>query len=235
MHKRNNTTFGENIYWNAMYNRELYEKNLVLIGGEFVFFPCLDDEGMIANPDLFYGYVDEDENEVESQEPSVSDEDLEHASGNVSKYFTWGDTVVTNHEKYKKGNKPNAIQRTNIVIAAKMLDKFREAAGVPFTVTSWYRSEELNSFVNGVPNSDHRIGLAIDVKPVGISARQLWIRAKHSGLPFGQLILYNSFVHFGFNLGKNKNEELVIQGVSKPTAEEEKNEMRAFRAEPNFF
>jgi len=34
---------------------------------------------------------------------------------------------------------------------------------VPFSVTSWYRTESRNKAVGGVPNSKHLRGLAVDI------------------------------------------------------------------------
>ncbi len=44
-------------------------------------------------------------------------------------------------------------------------------------ISSGFRSEELNTKVGGVENSDHRLGFAADVIPVTASTRELakWI------------------------------------------------------------
>jgi len=43
------------------------------------------------------------------------------------------------------------------------LEEAREIAGVPFKITSGYRTKEHNEAVGGVPNSSHLIGVAADV------------------------------------------------------------------------
>jgi uncharacterized protein YcbK (DUF882 family) len=43
------------------------------------------------------------------------------------------------------------------------LEEAREIAGVPFKITSGYRTKEHNEEVGGVPNSSHLIGVAADV------------------------------------------------------------------------
>ena len=45
----------------------------------------------------------------------------------------------------------------------KMLDTARDTAGVPFKITSGYRSKEHNEAVGGVPNSSHLRGYAADI------------------------------------------------------------------------
>ena len=44
-----------------------------------------------------------------------------------------------------------------------LLDKARELAGVPFRITSGYRSEKHNKKVGGVKHSSHLRGLAVDI------------------------------------------------------------------------
>lgn len=44
-----------------------------------------------------------------------------------------------------------------------MLDKARDIAGVPFVITSGYRTPEHNAEVGGVDGSSHTLGLAVDL------------------------------------------------------------------------
>ena len=43
------------------------------------------------------------------------------------------------------------------------LEEARAIAGIPFRITSGYRSKEHNEQVGGVPNSSHLIGVAADI------------------------------------------------------------------------
>ena len=43
------------------------------------------------------------------------------------------------------------------------LDKARDIAGIPFKITSGYRTKEHNKKVGGVENSSHLIGVAADI------------------------------------------------------------------------
>ena len=45
----------------------------------------------------------------------------------------------------------------------QMLDKAREIAGIPFIITSGYRTKEHNTEVGGVENSSHLLGEAVDI------------------------------------------------------------------------
>tara|TARA_R110000796_G_C14237738_1_gene396851 strand:- start:112 stop:423 length:312 start_codon:yes stop_codon:yes gene_type:complete len=43
------------------------------------------------------------------------------------------------------------------------LESAREIAGIPFKITSGYRTADHNTKVGGVPNSSHLIGVAADI------------------------------------------------------------------------
>jgi ribosomal protein L13E len=64
----------------------------------------------------------------------------------VSKYFT---------EEETKGLQPELVA---------MLEKAREIAGIPFVITSGFRTTEKNESVGGVKDSSHTQGLAVDLR-----------------------------------------------------------------------
>ena len=45
----------------------------------------------------------------------------------------------------------------------QMLDDARSIAGIPFNITSGYRSEKINKLAGGVKNSSHLVGRAADI------------------------------------------------------------------------
>lgn len=71
-----------------------------------------------------------------------------------------------------------------------------------FSVTSAKRSIAENKAVGGVPNSQHLIGEAIDVKPYGSTTYNRLLEHIHSYADnthvFDQLILYPTFIHISF-------------------------------------
>ena len=71
-----------------------------------------------------------------------------------------------------------------------------------FSVTSAKRSIAENKAAGGVPNSQHLIGQAIDIKPYGSTTYNRLLEHIHSYSDnthvFDQLILYPTFIHISF-------------------------------------
>ena len=105
------------------------------------------------------------------------------------------------------------------LVAENVLQPIRDHFKVPISFNgglSWWRGPELNTFVNGSPNSQHCKGEAVDIEIAGVSNLELaqWIR---SNLTFDQLILefYREndpsagWVHCSYT-EDNRNEVLTI-------------------------
>ena len=73
---------------------------------------------------------------------------------------------------------------------------------VHYTVTSAKRTPEQNKACNGVPNSQHLAGEAIDFKPYGSTTYNQLLEHIHRFSDhvcvFDQLILYPTFIHISF-------------------------------------
>lgn len=75
-------------------------------------------------------------------------------------------------------------------------------ANMLFTVTSARRTPEQNKACNGVPNSQHLVGEAVDIKPYGSTTYSRLLEGIHTFSDkvhtFDQLILYPTFIHISF-------------------------------------
>ena len=67
---------------------------------------------------------------------------------------------------------PNSGKNMDSSFLAK-LEQAREIAGIPFKITSGYRTKEHNAEVGGVPNSSHLIGVASDIAVSGGADRYI--------------------------------------------------------------
>lgn len=124
-------------------------------------------------------------------------------------------------DKAKELNINNAIQSQEIKDAIQslidsVLQPLRDAWGKPLAINSGYRCKELNAAVGGVPTSQHTKGEAADVCPFGRNGHgdikavtELARLAVKLDLPFDQMILYPSFVHFSHKLKGEQRKQIL--------------------------
>lgn len=99
---------------------------------------------------------------------------------------------------------PNAITTAAIrdsiqALVLDVLQPLRTAWGKPLVINSGYRCPELNEAVGGVATSQHMKGEAADVacnNPLCLAKL-----AVDMNLPFDQIGIYPTFVHFSHKLG----------------------------------
>ena len=77
-------------------------------------------------------------------------------------------------------------------LCQKVLEPLREHVGKPITVTSGYRSKELNKAVGGVENSQHLVGEAVDLHIESERQGREWMAWIMDNCEFDQLILEHS-------------------------------------------
>lgn len=98
-----------------------------------------------------------------------------------------------------------------------ILDPLRDITKSPITVSSGYRSPELNKAIGGSSTSQHCFGQAADINCPVIGPERLFNLIKNSKLPFDQLINeYDSWVHVSYS-ERNRREVLVAKRVNGKT------------------
>ena len=138
--------------------------------------------------------------------------------GTISKNF--------DYKEFEKTDVPgmqvrNTITSTKVrdsvkALVDEVLQPLRDAWGEPLAINSGYRCPEVNKAVGGVPTSQHTKGEAADVCPFGRNGhgdietvRQLAQKAVELDLPFDQMILYPSFVHFSHKLKGEQRRQIL--------------------------
>lgn len=80
------------------------------------------------------------------------------------KYFNWSE--------FDSKDAPGSGQEHMNPQFVRILDDVRACAGIPFFITSGYRTPAHNAKVGGVPNSSHVKGLAVDIAAITDSQKQ---------------------------------------------------------------
>lgn len=100
---------------------------------------------------------------------------------------------------------PDSWQQMNLQFVER-LDNAREAANVPFEISSGYRTEEHNAQVGGVPDSAHRKGLAVDIE-VPRSRDRFYILHALLDEGFHRIGIGPDFIHVDND--KSKDEQVI--------------------------
>lgn len=111
-------------------------------------------------------------------------------------------------------NTPSLVSALNLVLLAQLvLQPLRDKFG-PLTVTSGYRSRDLNRHkdVQGAIDSDHLYGYAADIKPAGTRLFEMasWARLH---VPFNQIIVEyppDGWLHVSYKARPNLNKGQVL-------------------------
>lgn len=98
-------------------------------------------------------------------------------------------------------------------LAGKVLEPMRKKLGKSITISSGYRSPEVNAAVGGASSSQHMSGEAADIKVSGMTNRQLmdWMYEHRAEFPFDQVMMYwdTGHVHVSTKLvGTNRGQFL---------------------------
>lgn len=129
--------------------------------------------------------------------------------GTISKNFSYSE--------FERSEKAEELGIVNVIPTARVRDSIdalvfnvlqplRTAWGAELVINSGYRCPELNEAVDGELTSQHLKGEAADVRCFNpIKLARLAVKL---GLPFDQMGLYNTFVHFSHKLGGPQRGEI---------------------------
>lgn len=130
--------------------------------------------------------------------------------GTISKNFSYREFEASETaEKAGISNYITSFKVRNAVraLVLEVLQPLRSQWGAPLKINSGYRCEELNRLVGGVPTSQHVKGEAADIK--ADNPYRLASLAKRMNLPYDQMILYPTFVHFSHKLEGEQRREIL--------------------------
>lgn len=122
--------------------------------------------------------------------------------GTISRNFSYSE--FERSETAEKRGIVNVIATARVrdsieALVINVLQPLRTALGVEMPVNSGYRCPELNAAVGGVPASQHMKGEAADIATA--APLRMARKAVELGLPFDQMGIYPTFVHFSHKLG----------------------------------
>ena len=130
--------------------------------------------------------------------------------GTISKNFSYKE-FEESETAIRKGI-ANVINTTEIrdsvkALVLNVLQPLRDAWGKPLHINSGYRCPALNEAVGGVATSAHLYGQAADV--ACDNPYELASLAKELNLPYDQMILYPTFVHFSHKLNVKQRKKIL--------------------------
>ena len=136
--------------------------------------------------------------------------------GSISKNFSYSEFEKSDiAERYGIiNNIISASVRDSIkALTLNVLQPLRDAYGKPMHINSGFRCERVNQLVGGVASSQHVKGEAADIKcdrPYDLAKL-----AKSLNIPYDQMILYPTFVHFSHKLNGNQRGQVLYNRTYK--------------------
>lgn len=108
------------------------------------------------------------------------------------------------YEEFDSPDLPNSGRANMDRDFLQKLDSARQIAGIPFKITSGYRTEQHNEKVGGVKNSSHIKGKAVDIAIS--SSRERWnILQALQNAGFNRFGLAKTFIHVDNDEEKSSN------------------------------
>ena len=133
----------------------------------------------------------------------------------LSEHFTL-EELTRSEVAERKGldNTPNAVEVSNLVRLAGLLEEVRALLNKPILLNSGFRSKAVNDSVGSRDTSQHRIGCAADIRVSGMTPDEVVRAIIDAKLPFDQLIKeFDSWTHISVPssaLDKARAQALII-------------------------
>ena len=127
----------------------------------------------------------------------------------MTPHFTLEELTHTDHRLLD--NTPNAAELANLKRLAEFLETVKTTlGGKPVMINSAFRSKAVNDAVGSKDTSQHRQGLAADVRVPGMAPDAVVRAIIAANLPFDQIIReYDSWTHISIN-DKPRRQALII-------------------------
>lgn len=111
---------------------------------------------------------------------------------------------------FELDNSVPAKLKSYVSYGFRLLNLIRHYSPVPFTVSSFYRSSELNKLVGGVPGSSHVKGLAFDIVSKNLDdllVLSLYIskNAKFFGITYFEINPKKLYIHISYSFNYVEN------------------------------
>jgi uncharacterized protein YcbK (DUF882 family) len=117
---------------------------------------------------------------------------------NLSKHFTYDELIHSNYAiRHGLSNNPSPNISGHLKQLADALEEVRALLNAPITISSGYRSMELNRAIGGSGKSAHMEGYAADFICPNFGLPKKIVRAiVESDIKFDQVICEGTWVHF---------------------------------------
>jgi uncharacterized protein YcbK (DUF882 family) len=115
----------------------------------------------------------------------------------LSEHFTLEELTRSEvAERKNLDNTPNALEVSNLVRLAALLEEVRSLLNKPIMLNSGFRSKAVNDSVGSRDTSQHRIGCAADIRVPGMTPKQVVEAVIASNIGYDQIIEeFGSWTH----------------------------------------
>ena len=120
--------------------------------------------------------------------------------GMITDHFSWDEMTRPSYKRFFEENQREACNYAcAIFLTAQLMERVRALIGSPIRVTSGFRSESLNSAIQGSKRSQHLRGEACDFQPYRCTIEEAFEKiateVREKRLNVGQLLLERGWIH----------------------------------------